>query len=740
MDTDTTPARSEKRFRPTLKSPVTVSAVAFGLGCLSVSCSNTAETQAAPQAAPTTPAPSTTTSTTASTTPAVVEPSARVDCSRKASKHFAEVKHQRSISRRSIAVAAAVGLFAGVLAVSTAVTSASVAQAAPSMGSAYSPISPIRVADSRDGFGISSKLASQDTRTLKVVTPAVTAAAGVNAATVTAVAVQVTATQTTGPGHFTVFPADKSRPLASSLNVMRPNHTITNLVSVPVSPSGEIKIFAHSGSHVVVDVQGVFVESNASRAGRLELRTQPTRVVDTRVMWPPDSETSRPPGKLAARSTTVIDLKGTVPETASAVVVNLTSVNNAAQGFLTAFPYGSPLPNASNLNYPDPALRTAVGSQGYVALKDGKFNVYSLVETDLVVDVAGYFTGSDAPSSSDGLFVPVAPYRMLDTREASNSTQGLAGNIPRRGSLLPVPVHSRGGLPDVGVSAVSGNLTLTQTSGPGWARMNAGGVAEAETSNVNSGFANHTVANHVLSAVSDMDSFDRYLEPYDADDPETQRLGRLPVVFVSHGIAVRTSVQSHLVFDATGYFIGDPVIPCVEACWSNVQPGRPPSASSGGLDFERVFNLTLDNSRSLIERADSRAPQGQRPKLDPVIGDSTLDKAATIFAADLAARNVLCGDDTTNWELGDGRSVEQLVADVSGAGVYKDVRLHRRCDVAGGRGGFTGVANEIVFAERDYPYLLSYTRAITNDRVGFAVRFNSEGHSFTVAITAKFSN
>ena len=65
MDASATPARNEKRFRPTLKSLVTVSAVAFGLSCLSVSCSNTA----APEATPTTSAPNTsTTSTPASTT------------------------------------------------------------------------------------------------------------------------------------------------------------------------------------------------------------------------------------------------------------------------------------------------------------------------------------------------------------------------------------------------------------------------------------------------------------------------------------------------------------------------------------------------------------------------------------------------------------------------------------------------------------------------------------------------
>jgi uncharacterized protein YkwD len=441
---------------------------------------------------------------------------------RRTSRKYVAAKKDRFCPRRKIqwrirwvAVVAAFGTFAGALAVSAPVISALVAEVAASTGSAYSPISPIRVADSRDGFGISSKLASQDTRTLKVVTPAVAAAAGVNASDVTAVAAQVTATQTTGPGHFTVFPADKSRPLASSLNVMRANHTLTNLVSVPVSSNGEIKIFSHSGSHVVVDVQGVFVEANASQAGRLELFDAPYRHLDTRE--------SR---KLGARSTTVIDLSGRVPRNATAAVVNLTSVNNSAQGFLTAFPYGSTLPNASNLNYPDPALRSAVGSQGYVALKDGKFNVYSLVATDLVIDVAGYFTGSNAPSSSDGLFVPVTPYRMLDTREASNVPSCFKAGRVRSGGAIPVSVASRGGVPASNVYAVAANIALTATSGPGWARIWPAGGAEPETSSVNSGYANHTVANHAATKIG------------------------------ASGIGVRTMSGMHIIVDVTGYFLG----------------------------------------------------------------------------------------------------------------------------------------------------------------------------------------
>jgi hypothetical protein len=164
-------------------------------------------------------------------------------------------------------------------------------------------------------------------------------------------------------------------------------------------------------------------------------------------------------------------------------------------------------------------------------LKDGKFNVYTLVETDLVVDVTGYFTGNDAAASTDGLFVPVTPFRMLDTREASNVPPCFQKGRVRSGGVLPVSVASRGGVPADRVAAVAANIALTQTSGPGWARIWPAGGAEPETSSVNSGFANHTVANHAVSKVS------------------------------PNGIALRTVSSMHIVVDVTGYFTGpvDPI-------------------------------------------------------------------------------------------------------------------------------------------------------------------------------------
>ena len=74
---------------------------------------------------------------------------------------------------------------------------------------------------------------------------------------------------------------------------------------------------------------------------------------------------------------------------AVSVVLNVTAVVPSGGGFVTVFPCGQAVPNASNLNFgagaviPNSVL-ARVGSGGRVCF-------YSFAETDLLVDVSGYF-------------------------------------------------------------------------------------------------------------------------------------------------------------------------------------------------------------------------------------------------------------------------------------------------------------------------------------------------------------
>ncbi len=112
-----------------------------------------------------------------------------------------------------------------------------------------------------------------------------------------------------------------------------------------------------------------------------------------------------------------VHVNGRIPADAIAVVANVTAVEAERGGFVTAYPIGQSLPLASNLNY-GPGDVGAAAVMVKLGTSSGKlgFNLYTMSRAHLVVDIMGYISGPKSPSSSEGLFVPVDPQRLLDTR------------------------------------------------------------------------------------------------------------------------------------------------------------------------------------------------------------------------------------------------------------------------------------------------------------------------------------
>jgi hypothetical protein len=82
---------------------------------------------------------------------------------------------------------------------------------------------------------------------------------GVPTTGVSAVVLNVTATEPTAPGYITVYPDGVSQPLASNLN-FSPGQTVPNLVIAPVGADGKVDFYNGSGGTVqlVADVNGYF--------------------------------------------------------------------------------------------------------------------------------------------------------------------------------------------------------------------------------------------------------------------------------------------------------------------------------------------------------------------------------------------------------------------------------------------------------------------------------------------------
>jgi hypothetical protein len=121
-------------------------------------------------------------------------------------------------------------------------------------GSTFVAMVPVRVLDTRNGTGgYTSPVGPGGTIGLQA-----DGKAGVPATGVTAVVLNVTATNPTASSYVTVYPDGITRPTASSLN-FTPAETIPNLVIVQVGADGDIDFYNNSGSvNLVADLAGYF--------------------------------------------------------------------------------------------------------------------------------------------------------------------------------------------------------------------------------------------------------------------------------------------------------------------------------------------------------------------------------------------------------------------------------------------------------------------------------------------------
>ena len=128
-----------------------------------------------------------------------------------------------------------------------------------------------------------------------------------------------------------------------------------------------------------------------------------------------------------------------IPATAQAYSVNATVVPHGFLGFLTAFPCGQALPLASTLNATDGRVKAAAAI--VPAGTNGGLCFFSTNDTDLVLDINGYFVPNSSPTAL--AFFPVTPCRVVDTRLAAGPLGGpsLGTNGSRTFPILSSPCN-----------------------------------------------------------------------------------------------------------------------------------------------------------------------------------------------------------------------------------------------------------------------------------------------------------
>ena len=420
----------------------------------------------------------------------------------------------RPLGRRAF-IAGSAGAIAAATVLSAPSHSALAAGVEP--GSSYFvPVSPERFCDTREGYGYKNVGGN----TIRV------GIGGVRSVPSNAVAVVLTLTgvNLSGGNWLSAYPAGTTWPGTSSSNSESYRQAVANLVTVKLGVGGAIDVRSLAPSYVIVDVSGYYVRAGGPVAsGRLET-VEPFRIVDTRNT-----------GKPGARRTVPVNVAGLVPADAVAVVANVTAVETDAGGFVTAYPFGQKLPVASNLNYGPREVRA-----GAVMVKLGSasgklgFNLYTMARAHLVVDISGYITGPSSGSSANGLFVPIAPRRLLDTRNrgrrvwpGGTATFGLPAEFSRR------------------ARAVAMNLTVTSSIGPGYFTPYAAQTPRRVVSALNVVRSGQTIANHVFTKVS------------------------------AAGVACFSQGGAHIIADVTGWYTGSPDRATVGPAIDPSPPGGP---------------------------------------------------------------------------------------------------------------------------------------------------------------------
>ncbi|WP_329428019.1 FlgD immunoglobulin-like domain containing protein [Streptomyces sp. NBC_01268] len=347
----------------------------------------------------------------------------------------------------------------------------------------YEPVAPARILSTVTGIGApKAKIGPGGTVTVQV-----TGRGGVATTGVTAVTMNVTATNPTASTYVSVYPTGTNRPATSSLNVAA-GRTAPNLVTVPVGKDGKVTLYNHSGSvDLLADVAGSYTLSGQGDRFRA---VTPARLLST------VTGTGAPKAAIGPGKTVSVQVagRGGIPDTGvTAVTVNVTATNPTAATYVSAYPYGTPRPATSNLNV---TVGQTVANLVTVPVKDGRITLYNHAGSiDLLADVAGYFTSA---AGQGDRFRAVAPARILTTVTGVGAPKAKVG----AGQIVNLQVAGQGGIPVTGVSAIVMNVTVTSPTTSTYVSAYPYGTPRPATSNLNV-TAGRTLANQVVVPIRD---------------------------------------------------------------------------------------------------------------------------------------------------------------------------------------------------------------------------------------------
>ena len=355
------------------------------------------------------------------------------------------------------------------IAVATGYTSSAVASATYTIKPSttgelqFVTITPCRIADTRNATGAfgAPELAGGSTRTFNIPQ----SSCGIPS-TAVAYSLNATVVPDAALGYLIVWPAGEAQPPVSTLNSdgrVKANATIT-----AAGADDGVSVYTSDPTQFILDIDGYFVPAGTSASGLEFYPVTPCRIADTR----------NPTGALGgpfltgdtSRDFPVQSSACGIPATAKAYSLNITAVPHGGLGYLTAWPSGQTQPEVSTLN----ATTGAVTANAAIvpAGTSGEVSIYASDDTDVILDVNGYFA---APGTGGLSLYTVTACRVIDTRDGAGAFDGVL-TVPVETSVCAAPATAH---------AYVLNATVVPPGGLGYMSLWAAGTTQPDVSTLN---------------------------------------------------------------------------------------------------------------------------------------------------------------------------------------------------------------------------------------------------------------
>src|SRR5664280_1439032 len=222
-------------------------------------------------------------------------------------------------------------------------------------------------------------------------------------------------------GYLTIWPTGEDQPLVATLNSLD-GRIKADAAIVPAGYQGAITIYVTNTTNVILDINGYFAPVSGSTLAFYPLT--PCRVADTRnSSYPQGLGPPYLPGRQERDFPILNATSCNIPSSAAAYSLNFSVVPHGGLGYMTVWPTGQTRPLVSTLN---DIPGTIIANAAIVpAGTTGEVSVYPSNDTDVIIDINGYF----APAGPGGLSLyPAAPCRVIDTRHVG-SGQPFSGTL-----------------------------------------------------------------------------------------------------------------------------------------------------------------------------------------------------------------------------------------------------------------------------------------------------------------------